>query len=588
MKSLKQCLVFLVAYALIFSAAPSVKAQSQNPPSKESFVAGRFIAKDYAYQGVQIAPGTNVAAGAATITLYSGSVTLPDGRKIVPFSAGGKNILGAPGAFPAIPITVGAGAAKETVTPTAVSGCFIGAPQFSCQITATFANAHGQGEVVTSGSAGIQEAINDAAFYGGGTVVVDSSANIYLGGASTVNAALLAALPFPSVNIEDVRSGAPTYYNPTANTTFLAVPATLTATTVGFGLNGANTTGGTYTGASTYHVCVSYVDLMGNEGPCSLDFSGLTAGSGTTNQIGFSAPAASAGAVGYVPYISLAGGTYALAYRVPLATYAGGGATGVSNGVCTLTTLETVIAACALANTSYNQSGSAAIVSALTVNTARLAMQLGAASTTSDIVPNSAGHTVYSYAPGVKAGGLPVGSYPPFTITTAAATTVPAVVGTITLPPGFMNVVGRQIRVCGHFSEATAGSTATISNVQFVWDADGSNTTGAGVIIGNGLVDVTTLVTANADSWSFCGTLRTTVSGAGATAGSIQSAGGWLVAQSGAAGTQASGAGGDTSVGATSSLNLAGEQRIDVEYSHTTGTDANGVVLQSMTVEVLN
>lgn len=565
----------------------TARAQGLNPPSVQSFVGGSFVAKNYAYSGVTISPGTNIPAGSGTITLNQGSVKLPDGRTIVPFSAGGLNILGQPGSFPAIPITVGAGTVKETVTPTAVSGCYVGAPQNSCKITATFANAHGQGEVVTSGSFGIQEAINDAAFWGGGSVVIDASENLNFG-ATNVNAALIAALPFPNVSIEDARTLSPTWWNPTSNTTFLAVPATLTATTVGFGLNGANTTGGTYTGGSTYHVCVALVDLMGNEGACSLDFSALTAGSGSTNQIGFSAPAASAGAVGYVPYISLAGGTYALAYRVPLATYAGGGAVGVSNGVCTLTTIETIIAACAIANTTYNQAGSAAIVSALTVNTARLAMQLGAASTTSDIVPNSAGHTAYIYAPGTRLGGLPIGSYAPFTITTAAATTVPAVVGTVTLPPGYMNVAGRTIRICGHFSEATAGSTATISNVQFVWDADGSNATGAGVILGNGLVDVTTLVTANADSWTFCGVLRTTVSGAGATAGTIQSAGGWLVAQSGAAGTQASGAGGDTSVGGTASLNLAGEQRIDVEYTHTTGTDANGVVLQSMTVENLN
>jgi hypothetical protein len=60
------------------------------------------------------------------------------------------------------------------------------------------------------------------------------------------------------------------------------------------------------------------------------------------------------------------------------------------------------------------------------------------------------------------------------------------------------------------------------------------------------------------------------------------------VTQSGAAGTQASGAGGDTSVAATASLNLAGEARIDVIYNHTTGTDAAGLILQNLTAEVLN
>jgi hypothetical protein len=138
----------------------------------------------------------------------------------------------------------------------------------------------------------------------------------------------------------------------------LAAPATLTAATVGFGLNGANTTGGTYTGTSTYVYCIAYVDIMGQEGPCSATFSAATAGTGSTNQIGFAAPAASTGAVGYVPYISLAGGSYALAYKVPLVSQPTvAGVAPVSNGVCTLTTLETITPACAVTNTHLRADG---------------------------------------------------------------------------------------------------------------------------------------------------------------------------------------------------------------------------------------
>jgi hypothetical protein len=39
---------------------------------------------------------------------------------------------------------------------------------------------------------------------------------------------------------------------------------------------------------------------------------------------------------------------------------------------------------------------------------------------------------------------------------------------------------------------------------------------------------------------------------------------------------------------AVASLNLAGEARINVVYLHTTGTDGAGVILQDLTVEVLN
>src|ERR1700690_1257554 len=160
-------IVMAVVLALLPLAGTPVMAQGQNPPSNQSYVAGRFVARNYNYTGVRIFSGNN-AAGAATITLSQASVRLLDGRTIVPFSAGGDNTQGQPGPFPAIPIYVGAGPTWELVTPTAVSGCYVGSPQGVCSITATFANAHGQGEVVTSGSYFIQEALNDAGYFGGG------------------------------------------------------------------------------------------------------------------------------------------------------------------------------------------------------------------------------------------------------------------------------------------------------------------------------------------------------------------------------------------------------------------------------------
>src|SRR5580698_3475335 len=123
--------IMAVLLILLPLAGTSVMAQGQNPPSNQSFVAGRFVARNYVYPGIRIFSGNN-ASGAATITLSQASVRLPDGRTIVPFSAGGFNILGQPGPFPAIPIYVGAGTTRELVTPTAVSGCYVGAPQGSC------------------------------------------------------------------------------------------------------------------------------------------------------------------------------------------------------------------------------------------------------------------------------------------------------------------------------------------------------------------------------------------------------------------------------------------------------------------------
>jgi hypothetical protein len=194
----------------------------------------------------------------------------------------------------------------------------------------------------------------------------------------------------------------------------------------------------------------------------------------------------SAGAVGYVPYISLASGTYALAYRVPL-----------TSTVCALTPLETTIAACAVTNATYGQTGSNAIVSALTVNTARIWVGLGGTSSTSDYVGNSNARTTYAYAPSSQ-------------------------------------------------------------------------------------------VTSNADQWYGCTKLKTTVSGAGVTAGSILAGGGFLTASYGAATTVSAATGPTIGAAAVGSLNLAGEARVDVVYLHTTGADGAAPVLQDLTFTVLN
>lgn len=566
-------LAFVALLAMLF--APSfASAQFPGSVSNLSAVSGRFVARNYRYQGMQIAPGTNNPSGTQTIALYAGTIRLQDGRSITPFSAGGTNTQGTAAPLPAIPITVGAGSTQETVTPTAVSGCYYGAPQFSCKITAVFANAHGQGEVVTSGTQGLQEAINDAGSFGGGVAVADIPAitNVLLGAANVV----------AGVAVEDDRFGAPTYWGPLAGATTLAAPATLTAVTVGFALNGANATAGTYVGANTYHVTISCVDIFGQEGPGSADFSGLTAGTGSTNQIGIAAPAAQTGCVGYVPYISLTGGTYTLSYKVPLiAQPTAVGAATVSSGVCTLTTVETVTPACAVANTTYNQLGSNAVVSALTLNTSPIVPQSTVVSTTSVYVPNPGGRTTYSYAqtPAGSAPGLP-SQWLPFVISAADATTVPSVIGTINMPTGYMNTLGKTIRVCGYGT--TTASTATIEEIQLQWDAVGQNTAGKGVLVGDGTAVATW---ATAGHISFCEDLTTTVAAATATGGSLLMSNAFG-GSSGLSSVTGGGMGGNMTA-AIGSLNLAADARINVIYVHTTGTDGAAITLESLTARVL-
>ena len=574
---------FVSVLMLLAIAGTPVKAQSAlNPPAMQSYVGGKFYARRYQYPPVRINSGGGAAGTSYTINLSSGQVRLQDGRTIVPFSAGGQNILGqpSPGA-PAIPVYVGEGSTKELVTPTAVSGCYNQAPQSSCAITASFTYAHGQGDVVTSGSGGIQEAINDAAFWGGGIVVVDGASSLDLGGSSTVTTAIKAALGLPNVSIEDDRGNAVTYWNltPTA-TTVLATPTTLVSTTVApCPLTGAcGTVAGSASWGSTTYACITYVDIMGQEGPCSASYSFTSTAS---TAIGFTAPAASAGAVGYKIYLSVSGGSYALAYDIPLLTQAGATA-----GVCTLTIVETITPACAVTNTSYGQTGSAAVVTGYPVVTSQLAPEAGSASSTT-YNPNTNGRTTYGYIAGSHLG-IPgvVASYQPFPIATAAQTTVGEVVGTAYLPPGFMNMVGRQLRVCG-FGFKTSTVADTITSFSVYWDAEGSNiSAGTPVLIGKVQATYATALAAAAN-YQFCETFVTTVAAATATGGSILPTSGTMVAGQASAGANPS-PGILLGVAAVGSLNLNLNARLSILYNHTTGTDGSGVTLNNLTVEVLN
>lgn len=519
--------------------------------------AGVFNAAAYNWSDRITISNGNASTGSATITLQWGSVALQDGRELAPFAVGA-------------PITVGTGSTVETVTPTSVSGCTIGrgANNYqSCNITASFSNVHGSGEPVSSGTAGLQEALNDAFLNTvkapgiGGTVVVDKA--WATGGGTT--AMLLAALPYSNVSILDERGSTPALYNVQQTAaTFLAAPATLTAVTA---LPSATPVGAYTTG--TYHLCIAYVDIAGQEGACSADFS--EAGLATGSFI-FSAPAASAGAVGYTIYISLTGGTYSLSYQVPL-----------TSSVCTLTLLETVTPACAVSNSTYGQSGATATVTALTVNTSPVDMQLGGVSGTL-LTGNPNGRTTYGYVASNHFGsqGIPTVSLA-FTAGGIGSAT-PIAIGTVNFPAGVLNQVGKTIRVCGKFLNTDVNSSTQIIN--FRWDAAGSNVAGSPVSIGN--LVATGTGTAAAYEGRFCELFITTVSGAGVTAGSILPGDGLLnyalVSTGNVVGT-----GMDTLAAAVGSNNLAGgagfSSRLSVIHSNATGNATPQ--LQSLTIEVL-
>lgn len=206
---LASALTFVVLLALCFT---NVLVAQSGPPAK-SF--GLFYASAYSQWRVPVTVGTS-ASGAGTLTLAQGYVVLPGGLTIQPFGTTTR-------------ISV-YDATTDTVTPSGVSGCSIGAVENSCNITATYGAAHGRGLLIGSGSFGFDEAVRDAVAYGGGTVVVDAS---FGGTSATITGS---AAGSTAVAVLDLRSGTPIYYG--WNGSAYAIVLNVTATGVRPGLLG--------------------------------------------------------------------------------------------------------------------------------------------------------------------------------------------------------------------------------------------------------------------------------------------------------------------------------------------------------------
>lgn len=428
----------------IFPLTSLAAAQSAAPPSYLSRVAGTFVASNYAYG---IAPNIpafkvvsgNAATGSQTITLNAGSFALPDGRQIYPFSGVGAYA----------PITIDVGSNAETVTPTAVSGCNSASQYAStCSITASFNNLHAAGVPIASGSVGLQEALNDAYLTNssgvgmGGIVVVDS----YWASLGGTDAILTAATPYSQVSIYNTRGGQINEWDVQPSTvSAIAAPAVRVATASCGGTTTVcdGTAVGTWTNAAQY-VCVTYVDILGGESPCSTTAHYTSAGSLAIN---FTAPIASTGAVGWRAYIGLAYLT--TTYQIP-----------ITSANCTLTTLESVIPACAVANTTYNQAGSNGVFPTPTTHTQLVPQSGGVANAYN---PNTISHTTFAYAPVGNTKERFEANYGPFPATVALTAGQLGVLGTAPLPAGMLNYINRTIRISGKvvYTPTTGGTVPT-------------------------------------------------------------------------------------------------------------------------------
>ena len=285
---------------------------------------------------------------------------------------------------------------------------------------------------------------------GGGGVTVNSKWT-QAGGTQAI---ITAATPYSGVWIHDWR-GQSQYFQTVQPSTIslISAPATLSAATVTQAA--ACPTGSTCSWtAETVHFCVAYVDLLGQLSACSADFNSaaLTA----SLPVNIAAPAASSGAVGWVAFANNA--SYNAAFLLPVVSTAG-----VANGACTLTTLETAFPACALTNTSYGQTGSAASFVTKYANT-NIQTPFAAQSTTNISNPIYQAHTTFAYAPSASEPAPFQYNFDLWPANTASESASDiTVLGTVNLPLGYLNQIGRSIRVSGKIiATVTTASTPEV------------------------------------------------------------------------------------------------------------------------------
>lgn len=533
-----------------FVGAGISQARAQN---RTSF-AGKFRAVDYAYgiapgiAALQVAPGGgNTATGAQTVTLLSGCTTAGDGTTVCPLNTN-------------TPVTIGFGSSQETVTPSAVSSnCLIqpsGAFQaLPCTFTATFASTHGTGDSVSSGSFGLQEAINLAASPNigatiissvGGVVVVDRTWALSGGTTSKITG----ASGFYNVAIEDTRTGDTFWSLEPSTLTSLAAPTTLTGTTATF-----TGTTGTWTNAAQF-TCITYIDALGGEGPCSATFNQTPA---ANTILTITSPAASTGAVGWRAY---AGASYNGAFLLP-----------ISSTNCTLTTLEAVMPACAI--------GANGTFPTIFVNTTTL--RPNAQTPVVNLqTPMPQSHTTFAYAPNGLSFPLPFqthyGPFPQYGALTAGQV---AKLGSVNLPTGFLNTIGRTIRLSGKLALTTV-NTATLPTITVSIDWVGGTTAGVGVTT----CSFTPVAAGTTASFNGEFTCTLTTNATGATAIGTLMPGGMNLLQIQTAAANGLGPLVDTNTAAVATLGLFAQNTLNVLYTSTTNATANEQLLD-LHVEVL-
>lgn len=431
---LNRYIALLATFALLVTSAFSQSpANAPNP--------GKYGLTAWAVNGQRIASQFNYYLDATIQNGLGGTFTFPASACSQALAFGGNRNVNPFAANATVNIQDIVSANTETVTGAAAT--FSGS---TCTIPLAPANTHNS-FTLRSGTCGLREALNDLGGQGG-EVIVDQK--FYDDGCT---AATITGLTFSSTTppiatqlIHDISNGKDTWYNLQPSTlTALAVPTAAVAAATCTGSTtvcSPATTGGTWPNSAEHVGCI-YVDALGGWSVASTDASYTP--TGTTSTMLFTSPAASTGAVGWLPFAGLAYNS--TSYVLPVAA---------SN--CTLSTSFTGYPVCAI--------GSNATMLA-PVTTTSLIPQAGGIAAAYN--PNPQSHTTFIYAPSQRPGYPLQLNYGPFTAVPALTAGQLGVVGTVQLPTGFLQNlgIGGTVRFTFDVSNTpSTGGTATGVDVE--------------------------------------------------------------------------------------------------------------------------
>lgn len=398
-----------------------------------SAFAGRYSALDFAFgtsvtsapPALQVVAG-NSATGAQTITVSAAKDPTQGGQPI--------SILGVGSS-----VTVGGASNQETVTITALGTASLSGfspVTGSITLSATFANVHGPQDPIGSATFGLQEAINYAASNGGGTVSVTPSWYAAGGTVAMIQAAIVPTISATATQLTStvrvfdelllefwaVRS---------QSLSLVSAPSIPLSTQLA-----PNTLTGTFT-AATYYFNFIYVTAAGGLTVASSQYS-VTC---TVNGVSGSGPIAATDVVGYLVASSSTTTTY---INDPLAA----------------TSTGTVIRCGAIA---CFKIGTPFTISAPGTSALPLVPPLSTAFATVRFAPVASPNMVQPFQT----------SYAPFTSTGLITTGLTTEAARIDLPTGFLNQIGRTIRVKAQFI-FTPVSTAQIIPSLFLYSLYGT------------------------------------------------------------------------------------------------------------------